>query len=352
MVFRKGGYLGQNEKWFFDGDMLEIVNHYCYLGFTFTTKLSFNLGTMHLVAKGKKALYLILRAFQNCKEMSHKSFFKVFDAKVQSILLYSSEIWGYQRLDNLEKVHLLACKRFLGVPIKTPNKIVYGELGRFPLYINSSVRSIKYWFRLLQMDLERLPRQAYEMMKTQDQNGKSCWVTHIRTLLSRTGFYYIWANQGTQNVQGFLRVFKQRLIDQFIQEWDSTIRYKDRYTLYSSFKDSFECSPYIQNVSIYCFRVAFSQIRAGVLPINNNMNRYGPNINDSFCPFCCNVIEDERHFLLECPIYSDLRQIFLSGVSYNQMYLILKGDDLHSARRVAKFVFHSIKRRQTRLESY
>jgi hypothetical protein len=239
MVFRKGGFLGDREKWFFEGSPIEVVNKYCYLGFTFTTMLSFNLGTSHLVAKGKKAVYLICQAFQNCREMSPETFFRIFDSKVQSILLYSSEIWGYQRLECIEKVHMLACKRFLGVPLKTPNKMVYGELGRFPLYINSTVRCLKYWFRLLQMDPQRFPKQAYAMLILQDQNGKRCWATEIRELLFRTGFGFVWMNQGVQDIGGFLKVVKQRLLDMFMQEWSSTIRNKERYIMYSIIKDDF-----------------------------------------------------------------------------------------------------------------
>ena len=33
MVFRKGGFLGRNEKWTLNGTFLEIVNEYNYLGF-------------------------------------------------------------------------------------------------------------------------------------------------------------------------------------------------------------------------------------------------------------------------------------------------------------------------------
>ena len=142
MVFRKGGFLGLRERWFYEGERLEVVNSYCYLGFLFTTKLSVKLGTSQLVTKGKKAVYLVCRAFQKCKEMSLSTFFKVFDAKVQSILMYASEIWDCHSLKNIEKVHLLACKRYLGVPIRTPNNMVYGELGRFPLYVNSCIRSM------------------------------------------------------------------------------------------------------------------------------------------------------------------------------------------------------------------
>ena len=75
MVFRKGGFLGLRERWFYEGERLEVVNSYCYLGFLFTTKLSVKLGTSQLVTKGKKAVYLVCRAFQKCKEMSLSTFF-------------------------------------------------------------------------------------------------------------------------------------------------------------------------------------------------------------------------------------------------------------------------------------
>ena len=39
-------------------------------------------------------------------------------------------VWGLQRHENIKTVHLMACKRFLGVPVRTPNKIG-GDLGRF-----------------------------------------------------------------------------------------------------------------------------------------------------------------------------------------------------------------------------
>ena len=77
--------------------------------------------------------------------MTKETFFRVFDSKIQSVLLYSSEIWGLHRLDSIKRVNLMAWERYLGVPIRTPNKMVYGELGRFPLFVASYVRCVKYW---------------------------------------------------------------------------------------------------------------------------------------------------------------------------------------------------------------
>eukprot|EP00745_Piridium_sociabile_P021339 TRINITY_DN32826_c0_g1_i3.p1 TRINITY_DN32826_c0_g1~~TRINITY_DN32826_c0_g1_i3.p1 ORF type:complete len:254 (-),score=11.51 TRINITY_DN32826_c0_g1_i3:14-775(-) len=134
MVFRM--VLGKREIWYYNGTEFDIVNKYCYLGFHFSTKISPQIATHHLVAKGKKALICLVKTFQKYKEMTFETYFKIFDSKIKSILLYSSEVWGLHKLDSIEKVHMLACKCFLGVPMCTPNNMIYGDLGRYPLYIN------------------------------------------------------------------------------------------------------------------------------------------------------------------------------------------------------------------------
>ena len=65
---------------------------------------------------------------------------------------------------------MVACKRFL-VPLRTPSKMVYGELGLCPLFVNSTVQCLKYWLRVLKMDVVRIRKQAYEMISV-DENEK------------------------------------------------------------------------------------------------------------------------------------------------------------------------------------
>ena len=110
--------------------------------------------------------------------------------------MYASEIWGTVRLDGIEKVHMMACKRFLGVPLRTPNKMVYGELGRYPLFVNSTLRFLKYWLRVLKMDDIRIPKEAYKMMILMDESEKKCWVTQVKDVLSKNGFYCVCLQQG------------------------------------------------------------------------------------------------------------------------------------------------------------
>jgi hypothetical protein len=48
-------------------------------------------------------------------------------------LLYGAEVWGYEKNDISETLHLEFCKYIMKVKKCTPNYIVYGELGRVPI---------------------------------------------------------------------------------------------------------------------------------------------------------------------------------------------------------------------------
>ena len=80
-------------------------------------------------------------------------FFKLFDAQIKP-MLYASEIWGMLRLTAIETAHLFACKRLLCISNKTPNHMVYSDTGRYPLYIESTLSSLRYWLKLRRMPTE------------------------------------------------------------------------------------------------------------------------------------------------------------------------------------------------------
>jgi hypothetical protein len=61
MVFGKGGRLSKYEKWGFNGNKIEIVNKYTYLGFALTTKLSFDVALGEVVGRAKGKVVEILR---------------------------------------------------------------------------------------------------------------------------------------------------------------------------------------------------------------------------------------------------------------------------------------------------
>ena len=63
-----------------------------------------------------------------------------------------------------------ACKRFLLVRNKTPNDVVYGELGRYPLFIPATVRFVKYWLKLLRQTDNLYSKESYKMLLIMQNN--------------------------------------------------------------------------------------------------------------------------------------------------------------------------------------
>ena len=55
--------------------------------------------------------------------------FQLFDSSMHPILDYGAEIWGVEKHDVLERVHLKFCKLVLGLPPSATTMAVLGELG-------------------------------------------------------------------------------------------------------------------------------------------------------------------------------------------------------------------------------
>ena len=152
--------------------------------------------------------------------------FKLFDKIIAPILLYGSEIWGYEFRKEIEAVHVTFCKYVLGVARNTPNCAALGECGRLPLSVLYMTRCIKYWIRIIQLyNHARYPKCCYDILYQLDIHvaGRHTWATDVKNMLYRFGFGIVWLSQGAGNVELFLCMFKQRVSDISRQEWTSNI---------------------------------------------------------------------------------------------------------------------------------
>jgi hypothetical protein len=97
---------------------------------------------------------------------------KLFDSLVELIILYGSEVLGFWKSTNHGKIHLKFCKRILNLRLTTPNYMVYGELGRYPLDIRVKLRMVSFWTKLVQSE-NKLSSNLYRLM-LQIHDFKSC----------------------------------------------------------------------------------------------------------------------------------------------------------------------------------
>jgi hypothetical protein len=97
-----------------------------------------------LLDQANKALYALYRQIRNLAIPIDLPL-KLFDSLITPILVYSCEVWGFENKQGIEKMHLQYCKRILTLRSSTPNFIVYGEIGCFPVEIIIKLRMATFW---------------------------------------------------------------------------------------------------------------------------------------------------------------------------------------------------------------
>ena len=133
------------------------------------------------------------------------------------------------------------------------------------------------------------------------EQGKSNWVTKIRTTLFRFGFGYVWQNKGVQKVSLFIHCF--RLTDNRWQDWKSRIDTSDIFNLYNytcrQFKTNHAYAVYLSvNIAKY-IRNSLIKFRFGISPIAVHSLQYKTHTNiDTICPLCSAAVENEVRFTL------------------------------------------------------
>ena len=188
IVFRNGGIVKQIEKWYYNGQLIDIVPFYKYLGVYFTPKLVWSKTKEVLARQASKAVCRIFQYQRKFGNFSPNDIFKLFDSIVRPILCYGSEIWGYEYSKQIEKIHILFCKRYIGLHQNTADFFALSECGRHPLAVSYMSQCVRYWVRVIQMPNHRYPKQCYNMLRSHAAVGKVNWASNVRSLLYRYGF--------------------------------------------------------------------------------------------------------------------------------------------------------------------
>ncbi len=241
---------------------LEIVSTFSYLGIVFSSGGSFSKAQTTLSGQAQKAIFKLNKYLYKFTNLSPKHILDLFDKLVVPILNYGGEVWGFSQANQIERVHLKFCKRLLGVKLSTQNDFIYGELGRKTMQTNRLYTIVKYWFKILQVSDRKFINSIYKMMLSdiEERPNKQNWAALVRNLLSELGFYHVWLAQGVGNVNSFLIAFKQRLHDNFVQNWNSRLQESSRSIFYRHIA-VFQYQPYLDIIAIGKYRSSLTKLR-------------------------------------------------------------------------------------------
>ena len=120
---------------------------------------------------------------------------------VDPILLFGSEIWGFENLASLEKFRIRCLKTILHLKSSTPDYMIYGELGILPLEHDVKLRMINYWSKLVNGKAEKLSTIMYKIARTKEATVqcKSKWHQFIKKIFGEAGFGYLWHMTNPEN---------------------------------------------------------------------------------------------------------------------------------------------------------
>ena len=294
---------------------IEIVKQFKYLGCVFTSGGAFNEMEKTLAGQSLKAIFKLNNYLIKFTTLSPKHKLELFDKLISPIMNYGAEVWGFNKGPTIERTHLRFLKRILGVKLSTQNNFVYGDTGRMNFQNRRYTIIVKYWIKICQTNESKYIRNVYDILKHDSEvyPNKKNWVSHVKHLLSTLGFYDVWLAQNVGNVKQFISLFKQRVNDVFVQNWNADLRDSSRATFYRTIS-FFDLQPYLYEVKVPKFRHALAKLRMSSHRLEVECGRWrkpvSVPINERLCTLC-GVLEDEYHFVIECRLYTQLRKKYI-----------------------------------------
>lgn len=334
LIFNKPGKF-LNEIFELNGDHIECVKSCKYLGITFSSSGKFSQCKEELFKKSMKACFKL----QQCLSSSNPSvstLLHLYDHTIKPILLYGSEIWGIfspsssacKKNNNyiLEKVftndiseksHTKFMKYVLGVNKKSSNLAVMSELGRYPIYFSIILSMLKFCHRL-ENCTDGLLYDAYVCNKDLHLNNIVSWYSSIEFILKEFDLRNL-----NMSLTSLCNLTKDKLCKSFQKFWydfrqDTLESEHGKLITYFSFKHSFGREKYL-DLKEFKLRQALCKIRISAHPLQVETDRYSKKYIEKAKRICkhCNLdkVEDEEHFILECPKYNSERLQFFNTIS-------------------------------------
>ena len=166
-----------------------VVDDFVYLGVTFTHNGSFAKHKSSLLEQGRKAMFSVLKKIKRLN-IPVDIQLQMFECMVTPMLLYGSEVYGYEKSDIIESLFLQFFKIILCFKKSTSTAVLYSELGRYPAEILIKSRIIGFWKRILCCKQDRISCILYTLLyKMHTRNFcHSKWLECVHNTLNNCVF--------------------------------------------------------------------------------------------------------------------------------------------------------------------
>ena len=343
---------------FFNEKKIEAVESYKYLGALLSQHATikgdlFSKDYDYLCTQAHKAMFALNKKVEFASPIPVQLMIKLFDSLIKPILTYGSDIWGIREsarllIDTFQRKFL---KFHLKVKGSTPDYMVYGESGVFPISNVILANVFACYHRLSNMPCIYLAKRVFESLSRISILGSHNWIQWVKSEAHKR---QINLDMNIPNKK-FKKMCIETLNRQFKKKWLDEINdtSASRSRLYRVIKGPFEMEPYLHVVTNEKHRSALSQFRCSSHHLAIETGRWRkPRPIPKQLRICrlCKVIEDEFHFIVQCAQYKKQRAelnnaIFqLLGedfITFKQNFFdnVLTSRNKIIMRALAKFIF-------------
>ena len=220
------------------------------LGLRLSSTGSFYQAQQKLASQANKAVFILQKRLNNYPYVTPKHAMELFDTMITPILCYASEVWGFHDAPDIERVQLKFCKTVLGVKSTVENDFIYGELNRLPMKCVRLVNIVRYWLKIVHGEKSRYVTKCCMNALALGTNDGKCGVNWLKAMLEQNGFGDVWLQQGVGDREIFLKIFKQRVLDIFRQNWSERLSMSSRAVFYRSVNENWVFSEYLEMVHV------------------------------------------------------------------------------------------------------
>jgi hypothetical protein len=181
-----------------------------------------------------------------------------------------------------------------------------GDCGWTSCLVRRKIAAVRFWNRLQKMNADRLTKRIFLWDKDQQTTG---WAADMKRILSEIGMLNFFEGNSKIAVNNAWALCHELECD----KWRQDLPRFPKLRTYMTFKNVYCVEPYIVKIISRKRRSILAKLRLGILPLEIETGRWrSVPINERICKLCTlDRIEDEYHFMFECPFYEYTRETFL-----------------------------------------
>jgi len=197
----------------------------------------------------------------------------------------------------------------LGVSKLTTREVIQGELGLEKISSRRIILRLRFWIKILKMKKQnRLIYKIYKSRRDEfikgEKKDKLNWCYWTWKYLKDLDLEHVWESQKLEIGKNFNNLVRKRIKQKEEDEWREQMKKKNKLRLYRRIKTRLVLENYLLELDREKRR-QLTMIRGGTNNLRIERGRWvGERENERVCNVClCKDVEDEKHFLLACPMY-------------------------------------------------